>query len=64
MKNFLLFRQTLSYSIRLASGADDGRGATLAAINARLADHIVGINGKLELPWKFVLSRLNQGEKK
>ena len=33
-------------------------GATLVAINARLADHIVGINGKLELPWKFVLKRL------
>jgi len=33
-------------------------GATLAAINARLADHIVGINGKLEFPWKFVVNRL------
>ena len=33
-------------------------GATLATINARLADHIVGINGKLEFPWKFVLNRL------
>ena len=33
-------------------------GATLAAINARLADHIVGINGKLEFPWEFVLNRL------
>ena len=32
--------------------------ATLAAINARLANHIVSINGKLEFPWKFVLSRL------
>lgn len=33
-------------------------GATLAAINARLAEHIVGINGKLEFPKKFVLKRL------
>ena len=33
-------------------------GSTLAAINARLADHTVGINGKLEFPWKFVLKRL------
>ena len=38
-------------------------GAPLAEINVRLADHIVGINGKLELPWKFVLNRMNQGEK-
>lgn len=34
-------------------------GATQAAINARLADHIVGINGKLEFPREFVLSRLS-----
>ena len=33
-------------------------GATLAAINAQLADHIVSINGKLEFPWKFVFRRL------
>ncbi len=33
-------------------------GATLAAINARLAGHIVSINGKLEFPKKFVLKRL------
>jgi len=33
-------------------------GESLAAINARLAEHIVGINGKLELPWKFALNRL------
>ena len=36
---------------------------SLAAINARLADNLVGINGKLEFPWKFVLNRLKQGEK-
>ncbi|MDO8414375.1 MAG: hypothetical protein Q7S51_11370 [Gallionellaceae bacterium] len=35
-----------------------GEGATLAAINARLTNHIVSINGKLEFPRKFVLSRL------
>lgn len=35
------------------------RGQPLAEINARLADHIVSINGKLELPWKFVLKRLS-----
>ena len=33
-------------------------GATLAAINARLADHVVGINGKLEIPWKFLVKML------
>jgi len=33
-------------------------GESLAAINARLAEHIVSINGKLELPWKFALNRL------
>lgn len=33
--------------------------ATLAAINARLADHLLSINGKLEYPWKFVLNRLS-----
>lgn len=38
-------------------------GAPLAAINARLADHIVSINGKLEYPREFVLNRLKQGEK-
>ncbi len=35
-----------------------GNGETLAAINARLAGHIVSINGKLEFPKKFVLKRL------
>jgi len=35
-----------------------GNGETLAAINARLADNIVGINGKLEFPKKFVFKRL------
>lgn len=35
------------------------RDKSLAEINARLADHIVGINGKLEFPWKFVLKRLS-----
>lgn len=35
-----------------------GEGATLAAINARLADHILSINGKLEYPREFVLKRL------
>lgn len=34
-------------------------GATLAAINARLADNLVSINGKLEFPWKFVLNKLS-----
>ncbi len=33
-------------------------GARLPAINARLAEHIVGINGKLEFPREFVLNRL------
>jgi len=33
-------------------------GATLTAINARLADHIVSINGKLEYPWQFAFNRL------
>jgi len=33
-------------------------GTTLAAINARLVNHIVSINGKLEFPWKFALDRL------
>ncbi len=35
------------------------RQASLAEINARLADNIVGINGKLEFPRKFVLKRLS-----
>lgn len=34
------------------------RQASLAEINARLADNIVSINGKLEFPWKFALKRL------
>jgi hypothetical protein len=34
------------------------RQATLAEINARLADNIVSINGKLEFPREFVLNRL------
>ena len=34
------------------------RQASLAAINARLADNLVTINGKLEFPWKFALKRL------
>lgn len=34
-------------------------GESLAVINARLADHIVGINGKLEFPRKFALNRLS-----
>lgn len=34
------------------------RNKSLAEINARLADHIVGINGKLEFPRKFVVERL------
>jgi len=33
-------------------------GESLAAINARLAEHIVSINGKLGFPWKFALNRL------
>ena len=34
------------------------RQASLAEINARLANNLVSINGKLELPWKFALNRL------
>ncbi len=34
------------------------RGASLAAVNARLADNLVSINGKLEFPREFVLKRL------
>ena len=34
------------------------RDQSLTAINARLADNLVGINGKLEYPWKFALNRL------
>ena len=34
------------------------RQASLAEINARLADNFVSINGKLEFPWKFALKRL------
>jgi len=34
------------------------RQVSLAAVNARLADNIVSINGKLEFPRKFVLNRL------
>jgi hypothetical protein len=33
-------------------------GESLTAINARLADYIVSINGKLEFPREFVLKRL------
>jgi len=36
------------------------RGASLAQINARLADYIVSINGKLEFPREFVLRRLSE----
>ena len=35
------------------------RDQSLSEINARIADHIVSINGKLEFPWKFVLKRLS-----
>ena len=35
------------------------RDQSLAEINARLADNIVGINGKLEFPRKFVFKRLS-----
>ncbi|MCR4299166.1 MAG: hypothetical protein NUV75_10540 [Gallionella sp.] len=34
------------------------RDQSLAAINARLADNLASINGKLEFPWKFVLNKL------
>lgn len=34
------------------------RQASLAEINARLADNLVGINGKLEFPREFVVNRL------
>jgi hypothetical protein len=39
------------------------RDKSLTEINARLADNLVSINGKLEFPWQFVLNRLKQGEK-
>jgi hypothetical protein len=39
------------------------RQFSLAAVNARLADNIVSINGKLEFPRKFVFNRLNQDGK-
>ena len=35
------------------------RDQSLTEINARLADNIVGINGKLEFPREFVLKRLS-----
>ena len=35
-------------------------GAPMAEINARLADHIVGINGKLEFPREYVLKSLQE----
>jgi hypothetical protein len=35
------------------------RDKSLAEINARLADNIVSINGKLEFPREFVLNRLS-----
>jgi hypothetical protein len=34
------------------------RGQSLAAINARMANNLVSINGKLEFPKEFVLNRL------
>jgi hypothetical protein len=34
------------------------RDQSLAEINARLADNLVGINGKLEFPREFALKRL------
>ena len=34
------------------------RQASLAEINAQLADNIVSINGKLEFPKQFALKRL------
>jgi len=37
------------------------RGASLALVNARLADNIVSINGKLEFSRKFVLVRFSAG---
>jgi hypothetical protein len=35
------------------------RDQSLATINARLADNLVSLNGKLEFPWKFALNRLS-----
>ncbi|HUW00633.1 MAG TPA: hypothetical protein VMV88_10800 [Gallionella sp.] len=35
------------------------RDKSLAEINARLADHLVSINGQLEFPGKFALNRLS-----
>ena len=35
------------------------RKQSIAATNARLADNIVSINGKLDFPRKFVLNRLS-----
>ena len=37
------------------------RQASLAEINARMADNIVSINGKLEFPKQFALKRLTPG---
>lgn len=34
------------------------RQASLAEINARLANNLVSINGKLEYPWQFAFNRL------
>ena len=35
------------------------RKQSIAATNARLADNIVSINGKLDFPREFVLNRLS-----
>jgi hypothetical protein len=67
----LVFTATTHYANRLSLQAnlkDYGwlaelylieRGATLAQINARLAEHIVSINGKLDFPKQHVLARLS-----
>ena len=37
------------------------RGDSMETINARFADHLLGINGQLEYPRDFVLRRLSVG---
>ncbi|HEY8888627.1 MAG TPA: hypothetical protein VIM35_09060 [Gallionella sp.] len=34
------------------------RGMSIAQINARLVDHLLGINGKLQFPYERVLAAL------
>ena len=65
----LIIMSTTPYANRLSLQANlkdyalqaewtNGNSESLAAINARLADYIVSINGKLEFPREFALKRL------